>query len=72
MEDTLKTQLLHNLAWFLVTLGAINWGLVGLFDINLVSMLLKSWPMAEKAVYILIGVSGLLFAAFEAKDHNLV
>ncbi len=69
MEDTLK-NLLHNITWFLVTLGAINWGLVGLFDINLVTTLLGAYPMAVKAVYIAIGISGLVFAILEAKDHN--
>ena len=69
MEATLN-RLLHNLTLLLVTIGAINWGLVGLFDINLVTSLLGAYPAAVKAVYALVGLAGLIFAALEAKEHN--
>lgn len=71
MEATMN-RLLHNLTLLLVTIGAINWGLVGLFDINLVTSLLGSWPLAVKAVYALVGLSGIIFAAIEAKEHNYI
>lgn len=50
----------------LVVVGAVNWGLVGLggflkMNLNLVNLLLGSWPMAEWIVYLLVGVAGLLF-----------
>lgn len=44
----------------LVWVGALNWGLVGLFNFNLVTALIGQWPMVEKAVYILVGASALL------------
>ncbi len=51
-------------AWLLVIIGAINWGLVGLggfagADWNVVSMLLGSWPQVEWLVYVLVGASGV-------------
>ena len=49
----------HKVAAALVIIGAINWGLVGVFGWNLVSELLGNWEWAERAVYILVGVSGL-------------
>jgi len=48
---------LDTLAHVLVLVGALNWGLVGLLGLNVVNMLLGSVPMAEKVVYILIGLS---------------
>ncbi|HVU75422.1 MAG TPA: DUF378 domain-containing protein, partial [Candidatus Paceibacterota bacterium] len=27
----------HTIAWILVIIGALNWGLIGLFDFNLVT-----------------------------------
>jgi uncharacterized membrane protein YuzA (DUF378 family) len=42
----------------LVAVGALNWGLVALLDMNLVMWLLGSWPMLEQLVYVLIGASG--------------
>lgn len=50
---------LHYVAWILVVVGALNWGLVGAADFNLVSALFGSIPMIEKIVYVLVGVAGL-------------
>lgn len=47
------------LATLLVVVGALNWGLVGLLNMNLVNALLGSVPSLEKVVYVLVGVSGL-------------
>lgn len=47
-------------AGLLVVVGAINWGLVGAFNKNLVSSLLGSGTMAEKVVYIVVGVAGVM------------
>lgn len=54
--------MLKQVAGILIMIGAINWGLVGAFDINIVSALLGVGSMLEKIVYILIGASGLLMA----------
>jgi uncharacterized membrane protein YuzA (DUF378 family) len=43
----------------LVIVGALNWGLVGAFNINLVEQLLGVGTTATKIVYILVGISGL-------------
>lgn len=48
------------LAWVLVVVGALNWGLVGAFDFNLVTTLVGTWPSVEKVVYILVGLSALV------------
>jgi uncharacterized protein len=48
-------------AWVLVVIGAVNWGLVGLAQINLVDALFGAWPMLVQVVYVLVGLSGLYF-----------
>ena len=55
----------HWLAWVLLLVGGLNWGLVGLggfvgSDWNLVAMLFNSWPMVEWAVYVLVGISAIM------------
>ena len=40
--------------------GAINWGLVGLFDLNLVTLLFQEGSFLTKLIYILIGIFGVL------------
>lgn len=50
---------LHMVTYLLVIVGAVNWGLVGLLNLNLVNVLVGSWPILEKAVYILVGLSAV-------------
>jgi len=61
-------KILHYIAFALTVLVALNWGLIGLAgaDMNLVTKLLSAYPMAERAVYILIGLAGawLLISKF--------
>lgn len=57
------------LAWLLILVGAINWGLIGVANLNLVESLLGAWPMLVQITYILVGLSGLyvLWMAFSKK-----
>jgi hypothetical protein len=43
----------------LVVIGAINWGLVGLFQTDLVARLLGDMTIPARAVYALIGLAGV-------------
>ena len=43
--------------WVLV-LGAINWGIVGILNLNIVETILGTGTLLTKAVYILIGLAG--------------
>ena len=54
---------LHWLALVLVIIGALNWGLVGLFQIDLVAALFggQGSPLS-RVVYTLVGLSGLVVA----------
>lgn len=48
------------IANILVIVGAINWGLFGLFNLDLINVLFGGMAGLAKVVYILIGLSGLL------------
>lgn len=58
----------HTIAFILVVVGAINWGLVGLGDWNVVEMILGSVAWLEKLVYILVGLSGVLLVFTHKND----
>lgn len=55
---------LHWTALVLVIIGAINWGLVGLFQFDLVAALFggQAAPLS-RIVYSLVGLAGLIVAA---------
>lgn len=50
---------LHMATFILVAIGALNWGLVGLFDFNLVTTLLGEGSMLTRLVYIVVGASAV-------------
>ncbi|HEY0948264.1 MAG TPA: DUF378 domain-containing protein [Candidatus Paceibacterota bacterium] len=59
---------LKPVAFILVIVGALNWGLVGLggfmgSEWNLVNMLFGMWPMVEWIIYILVGLSAIVLLA---------
>lgn len=55
----MKSKELTSVAYALVTLGALNWGLVGAFRLDLVQTILGTSPALVQLVYILVGLSGL-------------
>ena len=66
---------MQKVAWVLVIVGAINWGLVGLGgffggDWNVVHMILGSLPAIEWIVYVLVGVAGV-WSLIPAKKEGM-
>lgn len=55
----MKMDTLMMVSWVLVTVGALNWGLVGLANVDLVQMLFGTWPALVQIIYILVGLSGV-------------
>ena len=52
-------KIIDTIALILVIIGAINWGLIGFFNFNLVEALFGTMSALSKIVYILVGISGL-------------
>jgi len=47
------------IAWILVVVGAVNWGLVGALRIDLVALLFGDMTAVSRAIYVLVGLAGL-------------
>jgi uncharacterized membrane protein YuzA (DUF378 family) len=43
----------------LVIIGAINWGLIGFFKIDLVNLLFGNMTWLSRLIYALVGLSGV-------------
>jgi uncharacterized protein len=53
---------ISGLTWtaiLLVVIGALNWGLVGLFEFNLVDAIFGPLSALSRAVYVLVALAGL-------------
>lgn len=62
---------LHLVTFLLVIVGGINWGLVGLFNLNLVTVILGGFPGLEQLVYVLVGVSAVYLVATHMNDCKM-
>lgn len=60
---------LKTVSKWLVILGALEVGLMGALNMDLLGMLLGGWPLVLKVVYVLIGAAALwgLFAMLTKK-----
>ncbi len=54
-------------ALILVIIGGLNWGLVGLFNIDLVDVLFGAMAVVSQVVYVLVGVAALYMIYFALK-----
>ena len=52
-------KIIDKTALVLIIIGAINWGLIGLFRFNLVEMIFGDMTALARIVYSLVGIAGL-------------
>lgn len=52
-------KIIDTIALVLVIIGAINWGLIGMFNFNLVETIFGGFSVLSRIIYVLVGVSGL-------------
>ena len=50
------------IALWLVLIGALNWGLVGLFNFDLVAFLLGDMTFLSRSIYVIVGLSAIIYA----------
>lgn len=61
----MKSNGLDYTALVLTIIGAINWGLIGLFRFDLVAFLFGNLSWLSRIIYVLVGICGLyLFSLF--------
>ena len=53
-------ETLQKIALVFTIIGAVNWGLIGLFDFNLVTAITGDMDVIRNIIYIIVGVAGLI------------
>ncbi len=53
-------KILQRVALAFTIIGAINWGLIGLLDFNLVSAIFGADSILSRIIYTIVGVAGLI------------
>lgn len=62
-----KPNVLDWIAFVLVIIGGLNWGLVGVFKFDLVEAILGSIPVLARIVYTLVGVAAIYMIYYLVK-----
>ena len=53
-------ETLQKVCLVLTIIGAVVWGLIGIFDFNLVSYIFGEGSMLSRIIYTLVGITGLI------------
>ena len=43
----------------LIIIGAINWGLIGFFNLDLISMIFGTMSMITRTIFVVVGIAGI-------------
>ena len=58
-EEGARMKAVNTVALLLIIIGGLNWGLVGLFEYNLVDSLFGEGSALARVVYTLVGIAAL-------------
>lgn len=68
MKERYIMRALKIISYILVIIGALNWGLVGLFNTDLVALLFGEMTLAARIVYILVGLAAIISVITSYRD----
>ena len=63
-------QILQKIALVFTIIGAINWGLIGIFDFDLVATIFGDMTLLSRIVYTIVGIAGLINIGLLFTDYN--
>ncbi len=66
----MHNKVLDCIALTITIIGAVNWGLIGFFDFNLVATIFGSMSWLSRIIYALVGISGLYLITFYLYCNN--
>lgn len=58
-------------ALLLVIIGAVNWGLIGFFNFDLVATIFGNMTALSRVIYSLVGIAGLYAISFLGRDREV-
>lgn len=63
-EENMRNKALDCLALTIAIIGALNWGLIGLFSFDLVAFVFGNMSWFSRIIYALVGIAGLYIITF--------
>lgn len=53
-------EMFQKILLVITIIGAVNWGLIGLMDVDLVALIFGSGTLFTRVIYTLVGICGLV------------
>lgn len=53
-------EILQKIALVFTIIGAIVWGIIGLFDFNIIDYLFSNAYIVARIIYVIVGICGLI------------
>lgn len=59
-KENFNMETLQKIALVFTIIGALVWGMIGLFDFNLVEAIFGDMYMIARIIYIIVGICGII------------
>ena len=63
-------QTLQKVALIFTIIGAINWGFIGIFDLNIVDAIFGQASVLSRVIYTIVGLTGLINIGLLFTDYK--
>lgn len=60
-------KVINNIVLAIAIIGCVNWGLIGLFEFDLVAAIFGTMSMLSRLIYVVVGLCGLYAISFFSK-----
>lgn len=60
----MSNKIIDSIALTIGIIGALNWGLIGLFQIDLVATIFGNMSLISRIIYALVGFAGIYLLSF--------
>lgn len=57
-------KFLDCIALTIAIIGAVNWGAIGIFSLDLVALIFGNMSLISRIIYVLVGISGIYLITF--------
>lgn len=57
-------KVINNIVLAIAIIGCVNWGLIGLFEFDLVAAIFGTMSMFSRLIYVVVGLCGLYAISF--------
>ena len=66
----MKLNLFDYITLILVIIGAVNWGLIGFFQFDLINVVFGNMTLLSRLIYAVVGICGLYLISFPMRTKN--